>query len=811
MSIKRCMSCMFTYEESDNGKCPYCGYEEGTPAKEAYHIQPGSLLHGRYIIGRSIGYGGFGVTYIAWDEKLERRVAIKEYMPSDYATRIPGNLTVTIYDGERHNEFMVGLQKFLEEAQRLSKFQDTPGIVKILDTFTENLTAYIVMEYLEGCTLKEYLKENGGKMPYDKALEVILPILAALTAVHQQGIIHRDISPDNIFLTKDGEVKLLDFGAARYASNGYSKSLSVILKPGYAPEEQYFSHGKQGPWSDVYAAAATLYRMITGVVPEEALERKEKDNLKAPSALGVKLPKNAEKAILNALNIKAENRTQTAAEFESQLLATTTVVRVVEKQDRKFSTRTPLWLKLVLGGAGTVAAAGIALFAMGALSFGSGGLTFDFDAIQHNSVNTPGVINLTEEEGIAAAQQAGMTVQVVGAIQSDNVKQGIIMEQFPAPGEKTKKGELLQIKVSSGAQYAIVPNIVDTWWEESKRKVEKAGFDASVCYEYSQTVPAGAVISVSRPEGTVYQQGEKLKIIVSSGPEESLNDGSVTMPNVVSMTYQQAKQALNDIGIRVMRKNDTHDGPADIVVSQFTRTGDQIKVGDIVYVSVGLGPENTVVPNVQYMTLKDAVKLIQKNKLTFFLKTENMDSVERGVVFAQDYEPGQMVRTDSTVVITVSRGPKENDPNPIIHNVAGDQKVQVSWVDGLPLSTSDSFSFNTYDYVDMNHFSFKLTFRLDRLFVAGTPEKVHITYTRHEKISLYQSSRLDIDPASILSLSDTRYFGYASKLEFHDFVDTGEFDGWLSYYDDKMYVTWWFMDKNNQHIGQITFEIKRVE
>ena len=440
MSEMRCMGCMLTYEETTDGRCPYCGYAGGTPAKEAYHIKPGSLLNDRYVIGRSIGYGGFGVTYIAWDNKLERRVAIKEYMPSDYATRIPGNLTVTIYDGERHNEFMTGLQKFMEEAQRLSKFQNTPGIVRILDTFARNLTAYIVMEYLDGVTLKEYLKENGGKMPYDKALEVMLPVLAALNAVHQEGIIHRDISPDNIFLTKEGEVKLLDFGAARYASNGYSKSLSVILKPGYAPEEQYYSHGQQGPWSDVYAAAATLYRMITGVVPEESLERKEKDNLKPPSALGAKLPKNAEKAILNALNIKAENRTQSAAEFESQLLATTTVVRIAEKKERRFSTRTPLWLKLVLGGAGAVAAAGVALFAMGVLRFGSGGLTFDFDAIQGNSVNTPGVINLTETEGTAAAQRAGLTLQVIGAVQSNNVKQGVILEQSPAPGEQIKKG-----------------------------------------------------------------------------------------------------------------------------------------------------------------------------------------------------------------------------------------------------------------------------------------------------------------------------------------------------------------------------------
>ena len=665
MRIKQCMSCMLTYEESDNGKCPYCGYEEGTPAKEAYHIQPGSLLHGRYIIGRSIGYGGFGVTYIAWDEKLERRVAIKEYMPSDYATRIPGNLTVTIYDGERHNEFMVGLQKFLEEAQRLSKFQDTPGIVKILDTFSENLTAYIVMEYLEGCTLKEYLKENGGKMPYDKALEVILPILAALTAVHQQGIIHRDISPDNIFLTKDGEVKLLDFGAARYASNGYSKSLSVILKPGYAPEEQYFSHGKQGPWSDVYAAAATLYRMITGVVPEEALERKEKDNLKAPSALGVKLPKNAEKAILNALNIKAENRTQTAAEFESQLLATTTVVRVVEKQDRKFSTRTPLWLKLVLGGAGTVAAAGIALFAMGALSFGSGGLTFDFDAIQGNSVNTPGVINLTEEEGIAAANQTGLAFCITGSYESDTAKQGIIMAQSPAPGEKASKGSDLSVSISTGPRYALVPDIVDTLWNESEAKVKSAGFEPKVFYVFSETVPKDAVVELGHEAGTKFQVGEKLKVVISKGPENSFENKTVKMPDISGMTFIEAKKVLNEAGLRVLRVNDQYSMtvPKGDIISMNVKVGQTLNAGDIVQLTISMGVEQTSVPNVVYMTKDNAIATLQSNKLKYKVIEEENDTVAEGLVISQSIAAGETTNVQTEVTIHVSIGKYTDVPS----------------------------------------------------------------------------------------------------------------------------------------------------
>lgn len=665
MSIIRCMNCMNTYEGTGNCKCPYCGYEAGTPAKEAYHIQPGSLLHERYIIGRSIGYGGFGVTYVAWDEKLERRVAVKEYMPSDYATRIPGNLTVTIYDGERHNEFMTGLQKFLEEAQRLSKFQNTPGIVSILDTFSENLTAYIVMEYLEGSTLKEYLKENGGKMPYDKAIEVILPILAALTAVHKEGIIHRDIAPDNIFLTKDGEVKLLDFGAARYATNGYSKSLSVILKPGYAPEEQYFSHGKQGPWSDVYATAATLYRMITGVVPEESLERKEKDNLKAPSALGVKLPKNAEKAILNALNIKAENRTQTAAEFEDQLLATTTVVRVVEKQERKFSTRTPLWLRIVLGGAAAVAAAGIALFAMGALSFGNGGLTFDFDAIQGNYINTPGVINLTEEEGTTASDQAGLILYITGSYESDTAKQGVIMEQSPAPGERVKKGSELNVSISTGPRYALVPDIIDTLWKDSEQKVKSAGFVPKTFYEFSETVPKDAVIELGHEAGTKFQIGEKLKVVISKGPEKAFENKTVKMPNISGLNFAEAKKLLNEVGLRVLRVNDQYSMtvPKGSIISQNINAGQTLNVGDVVQLAVSMGVEQTSVPNVAYMAMGDAIAALQNNKLKYKVIEEESDTVAEGLVISQSVAAGETVNTQTEVLLYVSIGKYTNVPS----------------------------------------------------------------------------------------------------------------------------------------------------
>ena len=665
MAIRRCMGCMSTYEAIDE-MCPFCGYIEGTPAKEAYHIKPGSLLHDRYTVGRAIGFGGFGITYIAWDNKLMQKVAIKEYMPSEYATRVPGNLTVTIYDGERYTEFMTGLQKFLDEAQRLAKFQNVPGIVRILDSFSENLTAYIVMEYLDGMTLKQYLAEHGGKLPYEEAVEFILPVLAALQAVHKEGIIHRDISPDNIFITKDGEVKLLDFGAARYASTGYSKSLSVILKPGYAPAEQYLSHGEQGPWSDVYATAATLYRMITGVVPEEALERKEKDTLKPPSALGAKLPKNAEKAILNALNVRVENRTASAEEFEAQLLSTANVIRVTEKGEKRFNAKMPLWMRASLIAAAGLAAVCIVLFATGVLKLGVGNrLIFSSTLFDGGDVNTPGVINLTQEEGIDAAARQGMTFYVMGAYESTTAARGIIMSQDPAPGTKVPAGSRLKVEVSTGPQYALIPDIIDTLWVDSEAKITSAGFIPKIFYENNNLVPEGAVISLGHPAGENFQIGEKLKVVVSQGPDGELTKTPVNMPNIAGMDYAEAKGLLNKNGLRVIRENDQYSMtvPKGEVIAQSTSAGKRLMTGDIVYVSISMGVEQTNVPNVQYLERQNAISALQSAKLNYTVKEEESDTVREGLVIQQSVEAGSIVDVKTNVIITVSLGKLADMPS----------------------------------------------------------------------------------------------------------------------------------------------------
>jgi serine/threonine protein kinase len=283
------------------------------------YLHQGTVLNNRYQIESILGHGGFGVTYLARDLTLNVQVAVKEYLPRQLATRAEGATGISIYTGDAREHFDYGLKKFLAEARAVAQFADHPNIVSARDYFAANGTAYMVMRYIQGADFKAYLAQHGGKIPFDLALKIMMPVMDALRQVHAAGLLHRDISPDNIYLTADGQVKLMDFGAARQQTGEHSKSLSVILKTGYAPPEQYRSKGKQGPWTDIYATAATLYKAITGETPPEALDRLAEDTLVPPSQMGVAIPPAAEQVLLQALAVNQDRRYQTMEEFQDQL------------------------------------------------------------------------------------------------------------------------------------------------------------------------------------------------------------------------------------------------------------------------------------------------------------------------------------------------------------------------------------------------------------------------------------------------------------------------------------------------------------
>ena len=313
-SIKHlCYNC-FQERETQEGPCPYCGFDLAENEKKfPVALRAGTMLNGRYIIGRVLGQGGFGITYLALDTQLNAKVAIKEFMPNDIATRI--GTTVSVAMDTKSEEFAYGAERFQEEARTLAKFIGNPNIAAVTSYFDENDTSYFVMDYIEGISFKTYIANHGGKISVEETLNVMIPVLRALTAVHAEGFIHRDVTPDNIYITKDGMVKLLDFGSARYSIGDKSKSLDVILKVGYAPKEQYIRRSRQGPFTDVYSCAACFYAAITGFLPPESLERLDEDTLVPISQCGIDIPEYLDKAILKGLAVQPEDRFQSAAEF----------------------------------------------------------------------------------------------------------------------------------------------------------------------------------------------------------------------------------------------------------------------------------------------------------------------------------------------------------------------------------------------------------------------------------------------------------------------------------------------------------------
>ena len=308
-----CYNC-FQEREVLEGPCPYCGFDLAENEKKfPVALRAGTVLNGRYIIGRVLGQGGFGITYLALDTQLNAKVAIKEFMPNDIATRI--GTTVSVAMDTKSEEFAYGAERFQEEARTLAKFIGNPNIAAVTSYFDENDTSYFVMDYIEGISFKTYIANHGGKISVEETLNVMIPVLRALTAVHAEGFIHRDVTPDNIYITKDGMVKLLDFGSARYSIGDKSKSLDVILKVGYAPKEQYIRRSRQGPFTDVYSCAACFYAAITGFLPPESLERMDEDTLVPISQCGIDIPEYLDKAILKGLAVQPEDRFQSAAEF----------------------------------------------------------------------------------------------------------------------------------------------------------------------------------------------------------------------------------------------------------------------------------------------------------------------------------------------------------------------------------------------------------------------------------------------------------------------------------------------------------------
>lgn len=653
--ITQCMGCMEIYEAFDD-ICPYCGYINGTMPEEMYHLEPGTVLDKKYLVGKVLGFGGFGVTYIAWDQILQRKVAIKEYFPRECASRMNGTEEITIFTGDRKKQFRNGLKSFKEEAAKLMKLHDIIGTVNVFAIFEENNTAYLVMEYLDGCTLAQMLKEKK-KMPVEEALKMIRPVIRSLQEIHKNNLIHRDITPDNIFITKSGELKVLDFGSARYSALAQNKSISVIVKKGYAPPEQYQLYKDQGPWTDVYSLAATIYKMITGKVPEDSITRMVKDTLEAPSALGITITKSQENALLNALNTKISSRTQTMDAFEKQLFSEEEVPRIDNETGQPVKKPQKKWILPVI-------AAGICVLCIGA-----------FLRMQQPKKDTAVIQQQKQEEKYVVGNYVGVDLEkaenaakeselqiVITNRENSDKKEGVILSQDPAAGKEVgENNKNIYVIVSAGNEKVKMPDYVGI---SSKKcaEIEKADNIRTVTSESKESnIIPEYVVEQSEKAGNKIAKGATVTLSLSAGRKNIKKKESHTMPELIGKTFDAAlKEAeKSQIYIGISKHEYSTSYKKNTISAQSIEKGKKVFGGTEILLTISDGPEQMKVPDVVKKGLEEAKVLLEQQKLKHTVTFEYNDEYGEGIVLEQSVKAGKKVDEGSTIDLVVSKGAKK--------------------------------------------------------------------------------------------------------------------------------------------------------
>ena len=687
------MGCMESYNAAYD-LCPYCGYEDGQPARELLHIPPGTVLKDRYVIGRALGYGGFGVTYIGWDKQLKRKLAIKEYLPSEFATRMIHQKDLIVSNSEKkRQQYADGLKKFMQEGQKLAQVSNVDGIVHMYDCFEANNTAYITMEHLEGETLAAFL-EREGKVSEQQAMDLIIPVLQALEAVHEKGIIHRDIAPDNIFLARsaDGElkVKLIDFGAAKFATTSHSKSLTVIIKPGYSPEEQYRSNGDQGTYTDVYALAAVLYRMVTGVQPADAFERrtmietKKKDPLAEPAKYNRDLSANFEIALLNAMNVRIEDRTATIAQFEEELISFAPVKRRGSSIRRIDFMRWPLWAKI---GVPIGSAASLCLLIWGLIvTFSNPVSNYE---LPEGMTRVPDFITADFEQAKQWAAEANLQIGNAGAEYVPNADENVVLLQDVFSGTVVLDNSLVSVIVSIGEESYPMPDVTGMSLEDATKMLDAMNLEIeTVSVDEVPGLASGCVAVQSVEPYSEIKGGSSVTLNITSSGTSSTSKAV----NFVGMSLDDALKAAEEacIVLRVTERIFTNQYADTQVLTQSLQKGTDVTAGQVVEVTLAASMRQFTMPNLMYKSREQAVQLLKNIGISCQIQEATSEIVAKGLVADQSIEKDQTVTPGDAVELTISTGSKPfKMPNVV--GMSEEDARQLMGSTGLVVSVS-------YDY-----------------------------------------------------------------------------------------------------------------
>ena len=532
---ERCVGCMKPL--TAEGRCAYCGLQQDKYRPIPRCLRPGMCLRDRYVLGRVLGEGSFGISYIAWDCLLDTVVAIKEYFPASLVSRHISeedeDTNVYIYEKRESQKYQESLKKYLGEAKSLSAYYDLGGIVSVRDFFYANNTAYIVMGYVDGISVKEYVEKNGP-IEGEKFLRMLEPVIQSLAKVHQTGVLHRDISPDNMLLTRDEKLVLIDFGAARKENINMTRSMTVVFKRGFSPEEQYRTRGQQGAWTDVYALCATAYYALTGKAPDESIQRVLEDDMPSLTEMtDVDLPMQQKRAFMKGMTVDFHHRYQTMDELYQGLYQ--------QGRDKKH-------LGAWLAGAAALVCC-VALLGTGAVYGLHKHSQAKKDAIQTEAPQQTALAEVTTTPYAADVQEYQMI-----SFKSMTKKEAL----------KALAGQDTELSVQ---------------WK----------------YRYSSRIKKGRIVTQSIPAKTRYR-GEtysKIVLTISKGKRKT------EVPKLTGVSKERARTLLEERKLHWTWKEVEREGTEGIVASQSRTAGSKVPVGTTIVVTITRKPKQHIVATAQ--------------------------------------------------------------------------------------------------------------------------------------------------------------------------------------------------------------------
>lgn len=496
------------------------------PIAEDYTLPAGTILHTMYRIEQILGRGGFAIIYKCVNLSTGETAAVKEYFPSSLATRRRRQGFFCVQPFEKNAaEFQTGHRHFLEEARILKECRDLPGIVTVYDFFEENQTAYIVMEYIEGLTLEQYIQTNGV-LSASEMLELLLPLLHSLKKIHEKGLIHRDISPNNMILGMDNKLHLIDFGAAKIKPAHPGRQQTIILKKGYAPPEQYMASGNIGAWSDIYALCATIYYALSGQTPIPAIDRLQK-NPPQEFTIFDSIPMQLAGVIERGLALQPAERYKTmedfiyALEHPESVENGNTIIESASGDNKTFHRRSRT-----------------ALISLCAAVLATGGLLYAF-----RGSSAPGTVS-TVPTAVPMAVKSSSPALTDTAL-SDTSAPGT-----PAPAASP---------ASTVPALLTMDNVTGLSQKKAKKKIR--ALDSSIKIrikkKYDTTQTKGRVISQSIAEGTVFNAGSlpQITLTISRGTKPAGHSRNTAAPAGTSPKPSSKKNDSKAFDVTVKKKN----------------------------------------------------------------------------------------------------------------------------------------------------------------------------------------------------------------------------------------------------------------